>query len=700
MASIHTINEKLTVLEDEFSFTLGEGSRWLESVVLRLLLVIAVTVETTGLFLAISVSRGIQKGLGEIIRAANAFSAGKLGERAEVLSRDEIGVVANSFNDMAGNLQKRMKELAHLNRQLRHEIRERERAEAKLRGAFALLDQHVHNTPLAVIEWTQDSASGEPARVSRWSGRAEAMFGWTETDVLGRSAEEFGFFQENDVQSAADAGRDLAEGRCPHNSVRLRCHTKQGQIRHCQWYNSALRLKDSGSITILSLVEDITERETAVEDVYRLAHHDILTGLPNRVLLHDRLNQALASASRHQQNVAVMMVDLDRFKNINDALGHRVGDALLQAVAERICSRLRATDTLARVGGDEFVLIQPELSHSGGASIMAQTIIDLLAQPFLVDGNQLNVEASIGITLFPNDGADPDSLLRNADLALYRAKRQGRGQYRFYSRDMDVEFKATLSIERDLRQAIDHDGLELFYQPTFTLGDRRMRGVEALIRWPRPGGGHVSPANFIPIAEISGLIVPLGEWTLRAACRQAKVWTAAGMDLRFAVNVSAIQLRQPDFAMLIERVLADNGLVASALELEVTESVFLDPSMVVITKALNEVAEMGVTLAVDDFGAGSSSIGYFKHFPFDRIKIDASFVRDIDVESDARAVVKAIIALGHSLGKSVTAEGVETEAQFEFLRANACDEVQGYLLSRPKAVGEIDQTFAKELRFI
>jgi diguanylate cyclase (GGDEF)-like protein/PAS domain S-box-containing protein len=568
LASVNTINEKLTAFEDEFSFTLGEGSRWLERVVLKLLFITALTVEATGLLLAISVSRGIQKGLTGIIQAANSFSAGDLSARARALSRDEIGVMANSFNEMADNLQTRVGELARLNRHLRHEIGERERAEAELRAAFALLDQHVNNTPLAVIEWTQDCAAGQPPRVFRWSGRAETMFGWTTRDVLGRSAEEFGFIYEGDARRAADTGRDLAEGRCPHNTVSLRCYTKQRQVRHCQWYNSALHLKESGTLTILSLVEDVTERVAAAEEVHRLAHHDILTGLPNRVLLHDRLNQALAGARRHQQSVAVMMMDLDRFKNINDSLGHRIGDALLQGIAGRLRGRLRASDTLARVGGDEFVLIQPELTDPGGASIMAHTIHELLAQPFLINGNQLHINTSIGITLFPRDGGDPDLLLRNADLALYRAKREGRGQYRFYSHDMDLELKATLSVENGLRHALNHGSFELFYQPTYGLPGGGMQGVEALIRWPNPGGGYALPGSFIPAAERSGLIVPLGEWILRTACRQAKAWTAAGSALRFAVNVSAIQLLQPDFAALVERVLADTGLPASALELE------------------------------------------------------------------------------------------------------------------------------------
>jgi diguanylate cyclase (GGDEF)-like protein/PAS domain S-box-containing protein len=701
LASIYTINERLTTLEDEFSFTLGEGSRWLESVVLRLLFITALVVETTGLLLAVSVSRGMQKGLRDIIRAANRFSAGELGARATVLSRDEIGVVAGSFNEMANNLQMRVGELAELNQRLTHVVGERERAEKELREAFALLDWHVNNTPLAVIEWKQDYATGEPPRVFRWSGRAQTIFGWTDRDVLGRSAEEFRFIYEGDAKRAADAGRVLAEGLLPHNSISLRCYTKQRQVRHCQWYNSALHLKDSREITILSLVEDVTERVAAAEEVHRLAHYDSLTGLPNRVLLQDRLNQVLHGGRRYRQSVVVMMIGLDRFKNINDSLGHKTGDALLQAVAGRISGRLRESDTLARVGGDEFVLVQSVLAGPGSASIMAQTILELFTQPFAVQGNQLRIDTSIGITLFPADGANADRLLRNADLALRRAKREGRSQYRFYSRHMDLELKAALSLESGLRHAIDNGSLELLYQPTFALTDGSIQAVEALVRWPRPSGGPLSPASFIPLAEISGLIVPLGEWTLRTACQQAKAWTAAGMSLRFAVNVSAIQLRQPDFAALIERILADSGLGASALELEVTESVLLDPSsMVVITKALNEVGELGVALAIDNFGTGGSSLGYLKRFPFNRIKIDASFVRDIDAEADgdSKAIVRAIITLGHSLGKSITAEGVETQSQLSFLRANTCDEAQGRLLARPRAVGEIEQALYRRIR--
>ena len=540
--SIGPLNQKLTALEDDFSYTLGDASRWLEGVVLRLLLVTALTVEVTGLLLAVSVSRNIQEGLAEIIRAANSFAKGVYSARANVFSRDEIGMVARSFNKMSEGLER--------------SIAERERAEGELRRAFALLDQHVNNTPLGVIEWEQDDGAGEPPRVRRWSGRAQTIFGWAEGEVVDRSAEEVGLIYVGDAQRAADAGRDLAEGKRPNNSLSLRCHTKDRQIRHCQWYNSALH-PDSGKITILSLVEDVTDRVAALEDVYRLAHHDTLTGLPNRVMLHDRLGQALIRGRRHGQRVAVMMLDLDHFKNVNDALGHTIGDGLLQEVAARLGGRMRASDTLARVGGDEFVVVQPDLIDRSSAAVIAQKLIDALTEPFFVQGNRLDIGASIGLTLFPDDATEPDLLLRNADIALYRAKRGGRAQYRCYSPEMDAALKATRSLEAGLRQALEHETLELFYQPLFTLDDGCFQGVEALIRWPHPGGGYVLPASFIPVAETSGIIVALGEWILRQACRQAQVWMDAGWPLRLAVNLSAVQLRQADFAALIERILDD-----------------------------------------------------------------------------------------------------------------------------------------------
>lgn len=598
--------------------------------------------------------------------------------RGEVSQRVSAEQALRRTND---ELELRLGELAASNQQLLREIAERKRAEAELRRAFVMLDHHVNNTPLGVIEWQLDAVS-HSVRVRRWSARAQGLFGWTADEVLGRAAEEFGLIYEGDAIRAADGTSELTDSRHPFNTLGIRCYTKEGKVRHCQWYNSALHDPD-GSVTILSLIEDITERIVALEDIYRLAHHDTLTGLPNRLMLYSGLEHVLASARRHGRGVALMMIDLDHFKNVNDSLGHVVGDALLRKVADRLRGALRGSDTLARVGGDEFVLLGEDVAGPDAVSVIARKIVDTMAEPFDISGSRLYMSASVGVTLYPRDATEPELLLRNADLALYRAKHEGRGQYQFYSPDMDLELRATRNLEDGLRRAITDGTLELCYQPTFSLADGRIQGVEALLRWRPDDGNYVMPASFIPLAETSGLIVPLGEWVLGQACRQAQIWSKIGYHLRVAVNVSAIQLREPSFVLLIERLLADNKLAGNLLELEITEGVFLDPSKTAISETLRRVTDMGVRLAIDDFGTGYSSLGYLKNFPFDRIKVDASFVQDIGIESGTETIVKAIIALSRSLGKSVTAEGVETNLQLSFLRHNRCDEAQGFLLARP-----------------
>jgi diguanylate cyclase (GGDEF)-like protein/PAS domain S-box-containing protein len=682
LSSIHPINAQLTSLEDEFSYTLGEGSRWLESVVLRLLFAIAMTVEISGLLLTISVSRSIQTGLKEMLNAARSLADGNYASRANLLSHDEIGSLAESFNMMADRLERSITAL-------QREIAEREHTEEELRAAFALLDQHVNNTPLAVIEWEQDNATGAMPRVRRWSGRAQQIFGWTQNEVVGLSAEQFNLLHTGDMHRMTSAGLDPADGRFRSNSLSVSCRTKEGRVRHCRWYNSSLQSQNNCKIAILSLVEDITEQTAALEDVYRLAHHDTLTGLPNRVLLRHRLEQALVAARQAGRKVAVMVLDLDRFKDVNDTLGHAIGDELLCNVAARLSAALRATDTIARFGGDEFVLVQPDTVDRASARCVAQRVLTALTGPFFIQGNRLHIGASLGLTLFPDDATDPDRLFRNADIALYRAKREGRSQYDCYSPEIDAELRANHSLEVGLRHAIESGALELFYQPVFSLESGRFQAVEALARWPRYRGGFVPPASFIPFAEASGLIVPLGEWALRQACRQARLWNDVGSDLRMSVNVSVTQLHQPDFAELVERVIATTGLVPSALELEITEGVFLDASKPAIVQTLDRIAAMGVHLAIDDFGTGFSSLGYLNRFQFDRIKIDKSFVRGIGTGTSSDAIVKAIIALSRSLGKAVTAEGVETEGQLSFLRQHGCNEVQGFLLAQPVPASEI-----------
>ena len=572
------------------------------------------------------------------------------------------------------------------------DVTARKVAEAELQRAHERLARHMNNTPLGVIELAHGASAGQPWRVRAWSGQAEAIFGWTAGQVAGRTLEDLALVHEGDHGKQVLVQRDLLEEHRPRAVATMRCYTQSREIRHCRFHASLVRGSAGQPDTALLLVEDITEHLATQENIHRLAHHDMLTGLPNRILFQDRLGQALARDRREGGKGALMLLDVDQFKEINDSLGHVAGDQLLRELAARLNKVVREADTLARLGGDEFALIQTALADTAAASLLAQRIAHALERPFRIEDQQLDIAASIGITIFPDDGTTPERLMRNADMALYQAKAAGRNRYAYYRADMDRELQASRSLQRGLRQALEEDRLKLVFQPVFELPDGRLSKVEALLRWPHPGGGQVPPSTFIPIAESSGLIRPLGDWVLQRACRQAAAWQAGDIDLKLAVNVSAAQLRQPELFETVERALADNRLDPARLELEITESVFLDPSKDLILELLRRVADLGVTLAIDDFGTGYSSLAYLKHFPFHEIKVDGSFVRDIEDGADGAAIVKAVVALGHSLGKRVTAEGVETEAQLAFLRERGCDAAQGYLLGRPgpaEAVGRL-----------
>ena len=431
------------------------------------------------------------------------------------------------------------------------------------------------------------------------------------------------------------------------------------------------------------ILADITERKQAEERMRHIAQHDALTGLPNRLSLMMRLAQLLPDARRHHWRVAIMFLDLDRFKVINDTLGHQVGDELLREVACRLSAVVRETDFVARLGGDEFVVILPAIQQPADAAMVATKIINSLSKPIQVDDNDLHTSPSIGISLFPTDGPDGDTILKHADTAMYHAKASGRSNYQFYAPEMNQAATERLDIERKLRHAIDRNELALSFQPQFKAASSQPTGVEALLRWHHPTDGIIPPDRFIPVAEETGIIVQIGEWVLSNACREMKRWIDAGLPpLRVAVNVSARQLRRRDFCDTVATILADTGLPPNLLELELTESSVMENPEEAI-ELLQKIGAMGVSLAIDDFGTGYSSLAYLKLFPIDHLKIDRSFVRDIEFDLNDRAIAFGTIALAHSLGLNVIAEGVETADQFELLRGNGCDEVQGYLFSKP-----------------
>jgi diguanylate cyclase (GGDEF)-like protein/PAS domain S-box-containing protein len=429
---------------------------------------------------------------------------------------------------------------------------------------------------------------------------------------------------------------------------------------------------------------DITARKRAEQEIRRLAYHDPLTELPNRLLFHDRLAQALAHAQRHGERLAVLFLDLDRFKVINDSLGHSVGDRLLQSVAARLRSCLREGDTVARLGGDEFTLLLPEPAEAFAAAKVAKKVLDLIRQPFHLDDRELYLTASIGVAIHPDDGADAEALIKNADTAMYGAKEQGRDTYQLYAPVMNALAVRRLGIESDLRRAQSQGQMCLYYQPIVEIRSGRTRSVEALLRWRHPSLGLLPPDEFIPLAEVTGLILSLGPWVLRTACSQLRRWRDIGhSDLCVAVNLSRRQLQQADLADQVLAVLEETGLPPGALDLEVTETSAMETPEPTFA-ALHRLKAAGVRISIDDFGTGYSSLSHLRRLPIHTLKIDKSFIRDIDTDPDDAAIATAVIALAHTLKLGVVAEGVETAEQLEFLRVRGCDRAQGFFLHRPR----------------
>ena len=441
-------------------------------------------------------------------------------------------------------------------------------------------------------------------------------------------------------------------------------------------------------------VQDVTGWKSAQEDIQRLAYYDALTGLPNRTLLHDRLNQAVAAAHRDNDQFALMFLDLDRFKYINDTMGHQAGDEMLKVIAARLAGTVREGDTVSRLGGDEFVILLRE-TGAEGALFVAEKLLGSVAQSFEINGTTVGTEASIGISLYPHDGSDVETLIKHADVAMYHAKEAGRNNFQFYTAQINERALSHFNIERDLRVALEQRQLIAYYQPQIRISDRKLIGFEALLRWQHPEKGMVSPAAFIPVAEESGLIVPVGEWVLREVCRQARAWHERGLPLvPVAVNLSARQLKDGRLAKFVRALLAETGLPDWTLELELTESMMLDDEKAAM-QFIGEMRELGVALSIDDFGTGYSSLGHLKKLPLDKLKIDQSFVRDLAEDEDDAAIVRAIISMAHGLGLTVIAEGVETVEQMDFLEALGCNEVQGYYYARPMPAAEAEAFIAQ-----
>ena len=512
------------------------------------------------------------------------------------------------------------------------------------------------------------------------------LLGWETRELL--TQPWLDFVHPDDLATTIRVGEDLTRGQAVRDfENRYRC--QDGAYRWLSWNT----YPSPDLQQVFFVARDVTERKEAEARIEHLAYYDALTDLPNRILLRDRATQALANAHRENAELALLFLDLDHFKTINDSLGHSVGDQLLRMVADRLRQAVRDTDTVSRLGGDEFLVMLVETGAQGVARV-ARKILELFQHPFELDARILHVATSIGISVYPRDAQDFESLLRYADAALYRAKEDGRNTFHFFQPDMDIAAFERLMLESALRQALVRGEFELHYQPQVDLGDSRLVGFEALIRWRHPELGMMSPAKFIPVAESSGLIIEIGAWVLSEACRQNQAWREAGLfQVPMAVNLSAIQIYHGNLVPTVRQILIETGLPPAGLELEVTESHLVEKTEIVLDH-FRQLKALGVKFAIDDFGTGYSSLSYLKRFPIDKLKIDQSFVRDIVEDPDDLSIAHAVVSMGHSLRLTVIAEGVENQEVAQLLRDMACDEAQGYFFARPMPAAQVPEWLA------
>jgi len=564
--------------------------------------------------------------------------------------------------------------------------------EERLRAEAHAHEQRFHDLVqgLDAIVWEADAATLAFTFVSR---RAEAILGYPVERWLAEPGFWAGLIHPEDREQTLALYREAtAQGR--DHAFEYRAVAADGRVVWLQDIVHVVRDKESQAQRLRGVMVDLTARKDMESRLAHLASHDALTGLPNRALLLDRLGQALTRAARHRRVAAVLFLDLDRFKFVNDSFGHNMGDQLLKAVAQRLSSCVRTDDTVARLGGDEFVIVLEDMAHARDAALIAQKMLDQFTQPFRVEDSEAGTQefyftVSIGISLYPSDGEDAHTLLKNADVAMYRAKEQSGNSYQFFTPELNARAHRRLNLESALHRALEQEQFVLHYQPQVDRQTGKITAVEALLRWRHPEQDLIAPEEFIPLLEETALIVPVGEWVLRAACMQQRAWRDAGLaSLRVGVNLSVRQLRHGRFVDSVVRTLADTGMEPGHLELEITESTIMRQVEEVLGM-LRALSALGVDLAMDDFGTGYSSLSYLKRLPLSTIKIDKSFVGDITTDEDDAAIVAATIAMAHSLRLKVVAEGVETREQFDFLCERGCDAMQGYFFSKPLPAEEI-----------
>ncbi len=561
------------------------------------------------------------------------------------------------------------------------DITKAKQAEDELRQERDFSKSLVDNARTIIVIWAMDGT------ITLFNKYAVEVTGYSVSEIIGKKWQEVFVAQEDQYQLDTLVKRFQQGEMLKSGENKWIC--KDGSTIDVLWTHTVAYDTDGHPMAVVSMGIDITEHKQAQATIKHMAYHDPLTDLPNRALFNDRLHLALAQARRNKQMLAVMFLDLDRFKLINDTLGHAVGDRVLVDVAARLKGCLREGDTVARIGGDEFIMIFPAVRKEQDIAKIALKIIGVLKKPFRIDGQDFHLTTSIGISVYPHDGEDIESLVMNADSALYLAKEQG-NTYQMYTPSMNEKAQARFNLERDLCKALEHEEFVVYYQPQVNTATGTVTGVEALVRWRHPEKGLIFPGEFIHIAEETGLIVPIGEWVLKQACRQNKAWQDAGYPpMRIVVNLSARQFQQQNLVKTVAETLKETGLDSRWLELEITEGVVMRDTEFAI-KTLNELRQMGIQIAIDDFGTGYSSLNYLKRFPINTLKIDQSFIRDVVTNPEDAAIVTTVIVLAQNLKLKVVAEGVESHDQYGFLQQRNCHDMQGYLFSKPIPAGEFE----------
>jgi diguanylate cyclase (GGDEF)-like protein/PAS domain S-box-containing protein len=637
--------------------------------------------------IAYFIAKTISNPISTLMKGVNIIRGGNLDYKTEIHTKDEIGQLSSAFDQMTEHLKITTTSRDELNQ----EVEQRKQTEKALKESeqyLARAQEIAH-----VGHWKLDPETNEI------TGSDELY------RIFGLSREDSTFESFLDVVHPEDRERNLAaitggveKGEDWKIEHRLIC--SNGTQKWIQAIGEAITDETGKNVLLVGTVQDITERKKAEEKMVHMAYHDPLTGLPNRALLTDHLCLMLAAAQRHEILAAVLFIDLDRFKLINDTMGHSKGDDVLKEVAARLKKRTRESDTLARQGGDEFILFVQDLNRVEDITKVAENIFSALKEPFNVEGNMFSLTVSMGVSIYPNDGEDAETLIKNADIAMYAAKDEGRNNFQLYNASMNENITKRLRLENKLRKALANEEFLLHYQPQVDSTSGKVNGVEALVRWQDPEEGLISPGEFIPVAEDTRLIVPIGEWVLREACTQNRMWQDNGLkQVTMAVNISTYQFTQKDFVGTVERVLQETDLNPMYLELELTESIIMEDIETTIER-LHALKAMGIRLSIDDFGTGYSSLEYLKRMPIDMLKIAQTFVRDITVDPSDYAIARATIQLAKSLELEFIAEGVETREHLKLLNDLQCTRIQGYLYSRPLPSHEIEKYLKKEWRFV